>query len=117
MTNELVWTNLKIYRKTSKAYELQFKKNALAVDLTGWTVYFTLKLKMEDTDANAKIKKDITTHANGTKGKALIELTATDTDLPTKSYYYDIKYKDTAGNAGILIRGRITIVEPVTQRG
>lgn len=112
-----IWKDLEIFRKTTKVYELNFKKDGQVLPITGWTIYFTVKENMADPDVDAKIKKDITTHIDPTQGKTIIELSTIDTDLDPKSYYYDIKYKDAEGNAGILFRGRITIIEPVTTRG
>lgn len=111
------WKELKLYRNTSKTYEIQFTKNGFAQNITGWTIYFTVKENMEDSDTNAKIKKDITNISDPINGIALIELSTTDTDLKPKSYFYDVKYKDNNGNADILITGRITVQEPVTTRG
>ena len=111
-----IWKDLEIFRKTTKVYELNFKREGLGFDITDWKIYFTLKENMGDSDDIAKIKKDITTHMDAPNGKTTIELSTNDTDLVSKSYYYDIKYLDTEGNAGILFRGRITIIEPVTTR-
>jgi len=108
--------DLEIYNKTTKAYELIFRRNGVAVNITGYTIYFTCKQSMEDSDDNAEIKKDITSHFDATNGKTLIELSATDTDL-IGSYHYDIKYKDEDDNADILFRGRINFMKPVTTRG
>ncbi len=108
--------DLEIYSKTTKIYELIFKNNNGVVEnITGWTIYFTVKKNMTDTDVNAKIKKDITTHSDPTNGKTLIELSTTDTDL-VGSYNYDVKYKDDDDNVGILFMGRIRFVKPVTTR-
>lgn len=111
-----IWKDLEIFKKTTKVYELRFRKDGIALDITDWKVYFTLKENMGDSDDDAKIKKDITTHQDAPNGITIIDLSATDTDLTSMSYYYDIKYKDDEGNAGILFRGRITIIEPVTTR-
>lgn len=111
------WKDLSIKRKTSKAYQLSFHKNGAPVSIDGWTIYFTAKENMGDLDDNAKIKKDIITHIDAANGKTIIELSTGDTDLTPKDYYYDVKFKDTNGNAGILYQGRITISEPVTTRG
>ena len=110
--------NLEIFSQTTKTYELIVEDTEYdrRKDLTGWTIYFTCKENMADIDANAKIKKDITSHSNPTIGKTLIELTAIDTNL-IGSYHYDIKYKDDEGNTGILFRGRINFIKPVTTRG
>lgn len=111
-----IWKDLEIFRKTTKVYGLNFKKDGLPLDITDWTIYFTMKENMGDIDDDAKIKKDIITHLDATNGKTTIELSTTDTNLTSMPYYYDIKYKDDEDNVGILYRGRITIVEPVTTR-
>lgn len=108
--------NLTIPKATSKSFELRFKKTTGAPeDISGWRILFTCKTKMEDTDAQAVITKDVTSHLDAENGKTLIELTPTDTDL-SGSYYYDIKSVDTANNVNILFHGRITFRVTVTTR-
>lgn len=108
--------NLVIPRKTTKSYALNFQKAGQSVDITGWTIYFTVKSKMSDTDSEAVIAKDVTSHYEAKNGKTMISLTTTDTDRKG-DFYYDIKYKDDDGNAGILYHGRLTFRETVTTRG
>lgn len=110
--------NLELVQKTTKIYEIQFKKDGANLDITGWTIFFTVKEKLTDEDDDAKIKKTITTHEDATNGKTLVQLTSTDTDLTPKSYYFDIKFKDNSVPAqiGVIIQGRITITRIVTQR-
>lgn len=110
------WKDLQLIRKTSKSYELTFKKDGVPQNITDWTIYFTVKLNMQDSDDSAKIKKDVTTHVDVLNGKTLIELCSSDTDIPARSYYYDIKYKDANDNVGVILRGRYKVVEIVTQR-
>ena len=109
----MICKELELVRNTTKAYEVNFTKNGTPEDITGWTVYFTVKSKMSDSDLNAKIKKAITTHDNPTTGVALIELTASDTDIVAGNYYYSIDYKDADGNIGVLYNGRLLVREPV----
>jgi len=116
MATRKICKNLMVPRKTSRGYELIFSKNGMAIDITDWTIYFTAKKRMEDADNDAVIKKDITSHSDPTNGKSLIQLTTDDTDLQG-SYFFDIKYKDDIGNAGILVDGRILFKETVTSRG
>jgi len=104
---------LEIIRKSTKTYELQFKKSGATVDITGWTVYFTVKEAMEDSDALAKIAKTITSFDNATTGIALIELSVSDTNITAGNYWYAFDYKDEDGNEGSLISGKIKIKEPV----
>ena len=114
----MLYKDLVIMKKTTKIYEIKFKDKDTGAkeDITDWTLYFTVKLNMLDTDVNAKINKDITIHEDAVNGKTVIELSTSDTDLDAGIYYYDIKYKDDEDNVGILFSGRITIVESVTQR-
>lgn len=109
--------DISVYRKTSKAFEFIFTKNNCPVDITGYTLYFTAKKKMQDPDGSAVITKDITTHLDASGGRSLINLTDVDTDIDRGSYYYDVKYTDTDDNAHIIMSGRLQIKEPVTTRG
>jgi len=111
--------DLIIQQKTTKTYQLKFRENGVGVDITGWTVFFTVKSGMADADADAKISKTITTHTNPTAGETDIVLSSSDYDkTPPGSYVYDIKIKDNATPATILIVaiGRLTIERIVTQR-
>ena len=107
--------DLKIFKKTTKTYELNFTKDGVTTDITDWTIYFTVKEKKSDTDDNAKIKYDITIHQDATNGKTLIDLTQDDTNR-TGNYYYSIDYKDDEDNVGVLYYGRILFLEKVAQR-
>jgi hypothetical protein len=115
MSNESipVWKELEIIRATTKIYELVFTKNGTAQDISNWTIYFTVKLKMSDLDSEALIAKVITSHSEPTNGKTLITLDITDTNIPTGNYYYSIDYKDTSDNEQVLLSGRVKIIEPV----
>ena len=105
--------NLELIRKSTKTYELQFQKDGAGVDITGWSIYFTIKEKMEDTDEDAKLAKVVTNHDSATSGKTLIELSSSDTDIEKGNYCYSIDYLDDDGNEGVLVYGRIKIAEPV----
>jgi len=104
---------LEIYIKTTKVYELTFSKNSRAEDITGWTIYYTVKEKKEDSDNDAKIKKDITSHEDPTNGITLIELSTSDTNLDPKSYWYSMDYKDADGKVGIISEGKVTFKKAV----
>ena len=64
-----------------------------AYDLTGITVFFTVKNKTdhEDDDAAAVITKDITVHTDAAGGITTLALTAVDTDVNLGDYKYDIR--------------------------
>ena len=105
--------NLELFKKTTHSYEVPFEKNGQATDITGWTIYFTVKVSMKDLDANAKISKKVTVHSNPLTGIALIELDELDTDIEEGSYYYSIDYKDDKDNIGTVIYGKLKIIKSV----
>lgn len=100
--------NLKIYKGATKSWILYFTKLDLAQDITGWTIYMTVKTNHADTDENAVINKKITSHTDATAGKTTISLSKTDTDL-LGQYYYSIDYKDDVGNEGPMFEGRFQV--------
>jgi hypothetical protein len=108
-----LYKNLEIFRNTTKTFQLSFVRLGQNVDITGWTIYFTVKTLLTDTDEKAVIAKIITNHYDASKGKTLIALNINDTDR-VGNFYYDIKYKDVDDKSGILFSGRITFKETVT---
>jgi hypothetical protein len=67
------------------------------VNITGWTIYFTLKKTVQDTDDHALISKTITTHSDPTHGITYVPITNTDSSQPVRGYVYDIKSVDASG--------------------
>ena len=60
---ETTQVNFEWRKGTTQTIPLTFyDKDGVAQDITGSTVYFTMKEKVTDTDANAKIKKAVTTN-------------------------------------------------------
>ena len=107
--------NLHVFKKTTTNFELTFTDSGIPKPISGWTIYFTVKENMGDTDANAKIKYDITTHQDAPNGKSIIQITQADSDR-VGDYWYDICYKDDQANVGVLYYGRIVFAEKTTQR-
>ena len=108
--------NLEITRRSSKAYAVPFLKNNQPTDITGWTVYMTIKTNMDDKDTDAKLRKKITEHLNAKGGIAIIELTSEDTDIVAGNYYYSVDYKDADNNEDIVVNGLIRISEPTLKK-
>jgi len=107
------YKDLQLERKSTKVYELAFSTDGIVEDITGWTVYFTAKAKMEDVDADAVISLKITSHSDPTNGVTLISLTTTDTDITAGNYYYSIDYLDDEANQGSIMGGKLKVSEPV----
>ena len=93
------------------------KRDSTPHNITGWTVFFTVKSAVADADASAKITKNITDHADPLNGLTTIELAAGDTSsLPIASYFYDIQVKTTLGKIYTIQKGKFEIAYDVTIR-
>jgi len=86
------------------------------VDITGSTVFFTVKDTSSQTDVDAILKKDVTSHTFPTGGETDIELTSADTSSLLGNYLYSIKIKDSDGNIYTLAEGNITFQKEITTR-
>lgn len=106
--------DLQIYRGDDKTWQVQFKDALeVAIDITGWTVYFTVKEKDSDTDANATITKTITSHVDPTAGKTDIILVPTDTSSLKGNFYYDIRIKKDTGEIITVLVGTLEVLKNV----
>lgn len=85
------------------------------VDLTGSTVFFTVKRRLPDPDTQALISKTITSHTDPTEGFTEISLTENDTDL-VGEFDYDIKVKDSTGIIFSVFKDKILFIDHVTIR-
>lgn len=90
-----------------------------AYDLTGKTIFFTVK-KATDTgadDAGAVITKDITTHTNASGGVTTLNLTATQTNIVPGDYSWDLRIYE--GSPLVQLNttsGACNILEVITKR-
>lgn len=91
-------------------------KDGEPIDLTGCTVFFTMKKKISDSDEDAIIEKEVTSHIEPTEGTTRVSLTNTDTDIPARHYFYDIQVEDTANKIISSTVGQIKITQDVTVR-
>jgi len=114
--------DLSIYRGDSKTWTLTFKdSNGAAINLTGYTIFFTVKTQTTYVDASsdtsASISKTITVHTNPTLGLSSLVLAPSDTSslTPTK-YRYDMQLKDGSSNILTVITGNFEILADVTRR-
>ncbi len=87
-----------------------------AVNITGYTFFFTCKTNNDDSDDDALIKKDVTSHTNPTGGITRITLSKTDTDVTIGNHYYDIQMKDLSGNITTLTADRFIVEQDITTR-
>ena len=122
-------TDLTIIKGDTSPFTVNVLVNDVALNITGYTFFFTAKKKIGDTDANAVIAKTITDLADPTHGIMTILLTSDDTDITSGTYLYDIQMVSpstgTSGTSGTsavtgtvttLFYGTLTVLPEVTQR-
>lgn len=86
------------------------------VDITDWTVFFTVKHDIRETDEQAAISKTVTDHSDPTSGLTTIVLSSEDLTIEPGKYTYDFQVKDDGGNVMSQRHAQLTIVPDVTQR-
>jgi len=108
--------DLSVVRGSTPVYELTIvDEDDVAIDITGYTVFFTAKTKTSDDDEDAIISYTITSHYDATSGITLISLTTVDTDR-IGNLYYDIKIKTSASKIFYPLGGTIKFAINITQR-
>lgn len=88
------------------------------VDITGWTILFTVKTNLTASVATLSISGTI---VNATEGEATIELSRTDTTQTAGQYIYEIKVItdelcDAVNETFSVTRGLITFEDTVSTR-
>lgn len=101
-------TNLSIIRKNTVPLTVTVLSNGTALNITGYTFYFTAKAKYGD--ASSVISKTVTTLSDPTHGIMEIILTATDTAVNPGNYYYDIQMVSPAGAVTTLFYGELQVI-------
>jgi len=115
--NNILNIDLEVPKNKTEVWTLTFSEDNAAIDITDYTIYFTVKEKKSDLDADAKLTKTVTTHTDAVNGESELYLSKADTNsLAIGQYYYSIEYNN--GETGtdlseeILQSGRLTITRP-----
>ena len=106
------------YRGDTQRYKLTLteKETGDPIDLTGGTMWFTLKSKASDTDADAVVQKQVTTHLDAVNGITEVVLDATDTtNADAGRYYYDFQFVDSAGTVKTILAGKVRLLQDITR--
>ena len=113
--------DINIFRGDDYVRTLTFSdEDEAAINITGWTIYFTGKVissytdDTSDTDAIIAVSAAI---SNGTAGEALLTVSSETTNtLTPDEYVYDLARDDGAGDIRTLVKGDLTIKADVTRR-
>lgn len=112
-------TPIKIIRGDSKSLGVTFSSNGTPFDITGYSVFFTVKRECNISDANddnALISKKVTVHSNPTAGVTAIPLTTSDTNQEGGIYYWDLQLVSGSGAVSSTQRGEIEFTNDITKR-
>lgn len=116
MASNTTQNNIEVFRGDDWSMKLTFAdENGTALNITGWTIFFTLKKKKTDTDADAVLQKNVTPESP-TTGVCTVVLTNTETLNLLGLYYYDFQYKDDDGVVQTITSGGLTFVTDITRR-
>jgi hypothetical protein len=109
-------TNLELMRGDYKAFNLTFSQGGVALNLTGYTLFFTVKESTADDDEDALIAKVVTVHTDPTLGETAVILEAVDMDIPAGTYQYDFQLVNPTGKPTTVMIGTLTVIADVTRR-
>ena len=108
-------SNLEMYRGDDKTFNVTFTDaDGNAINLTGATVFLTVKKKQTDPDTAAIIAKKVTSHSQATAGITAVTVTHTDSNVAVGSYYYDIQLVDSNTTVTTITTGAFTIKRDIT---
>ena len=107
-------TNYSKFRGDDVTLNLTFKDSGgVAIDITAYTIYFSLKRNKYD--ATAILAKTVTSHTDPTNGQTQVALTNAETAVLQGTYYYDIAYLTAVGGTKKTVdTGVFTFKEDIT---
>ena len=114
MSVEQVSLNIKRGDTWSRSLYFEYEDGS-PIDITGWTIRFTVKEKLSDNDEDAKIKKIITSHTDPTNGESEISLTIINTNQTIDSYLFDIQVTTDGGEVYTIVEGLINISDDISK--
>jgi hypothetical protein len=111
MTADLCWT-----RGDSGRLDVTVASaDGTAYDLTGATLFLTVKNALTDADSAAVIRKEVTAHDNAAGGLSHFDLLTTD-NATNGRRYYDVQLKDASAKIFTLFGGLWNVSQDVTTR-
>ena len=107
-----------VYRGDSKTYTITFDDGTNPIDITGWTVFFTVKNKNDNssTDDDALITRTVTSHSDPVNGQTQVILSFDDTDIEPGIYKYDFQTISDTGIRTTYNPDSFIVTDDVTKR-
>jgi hypothetical protein len=91
------------------------QSDGTAYNLTGATLFLTVKNALTDADSAAVIRKEVTAHDDATAGESHFDLLTTD-NATAGTRFYDVQLKDSANKIFTLFGGIWKVLADVTVR-
>lgn len=89
--------DLSIYEGEDKIWTVTITDSSgNPIDITGYTFLFVVKENINDSDDDAIIDKEITSHSDPTNGVTEITINSSDTNNLSGKYLYDYQWLDTS---------------------
>ncbi len=108
-------TDIKVFKGDDVTFTVTVTdSDGNAVDITGTTIWFTVKKNKDDLDSDALIQKEVTSHTNPTGGISSIALTDADTGITPGQYFYDIQTVNSGGLVNTYGVGNFIVLQDVT---
>ena len=112
-----IWKDLILRAANTNILDCRFRdKYQNEIDITGYTIFVTIKENISDTDDNVVIKKDITSHTNAVAGRSKIEFTPADMSTFVGNFIYSIAIKTDTGNIYTVSEGSVCIKKELSDR-
>lgn len=86
------------------------------IDLTGSTVFFTIKDRPDDPDSEALLATSWTSHTDPTAGRTSVTLSTTQTNIEPDAYFYDFQVRESGGAIQSTKKGQIIVLQDITVR-
>ena len=117
-------TVLSMIRGDDFTKTITFKQDGVAIDITGSTVFFTIRKTdkggdgiFTDVDSDVLYKQTVTIHTAPVSGTTAISIPDTDSTLfEPEDYYYDIQYKSAIGSISTPMRDVFRVTRDTTRR-
>ena len=111
MTADLCWV-----RGDSGRLDVVVKQaDGTAYNLTGATLFLTVKTALTDADSAAVIRKEVTAHDNAAGGLSHFAITTSD-NATAAMRFYDVQLKDSSAAVYTLFGGLWKVLADVTTR-
>ena len=97
--------------------KLNITSGSNPVDINGYTYYWTLKEKVDDSDSAAALQVTASpTGASASAGEVVLNASAaTTTQITPQTYNYDVQQINDSGVVQTLLLGKIKVVKDITR--